>query len=561
MSKHKNISNKKKNSIAKEFNKEITNALAGKDDIDIDTSGINSDDNDNTVVNSQEVESSDTSNEAEPSDKGPASDSQNPDEEHIPLFGKKRTKHIYNKYFLWGLTGFLTVLACIILYFIINNTDKIGKLFASINKIMMPVFIAMVIAYLLAPILNFIEKKMIRPLFRKMKIKDSKQTDKAVRGLGIFLTLLLVLAFIIGLTFVMISQIVPSFTKLTGSYATYVSDFQTWVKTTLGKNTTLVNIFIDVSGTSSEQLESYITDDLWSNISKFLPFINADGSINWDLMQEYIRTIIGGVGRAFSTIWNSILGLMISVYLLAGKEKFSGRSKKLTYSIFPRKTANELIYDVRFAHKTFIGFFGGKVIDSIIVAILCFIGTTIMRTPYAALVSVFVGITNIIPYFGPFIGAIPSTLLIFLVDPTHPWKALMFVIFILVLQQIDGNFIGPKILGDSTGLEGFWVIFAITVFGGIFGIPGMIIGVPLFAIIYAGLRALAARSLRKKKLLTESEDYIDIEYIDEDGTIHRFDYEAIEREKKNKKNDKEWFVVKIVKGIKHKIDNKKKKSK
>ncbi len=155
--------------------------------------------------------------------------------------------------------------------------------------------------------------------------------------------------------------------------------------------------------------------------------------------------------------------------------------------------------------------------DSIIIGILCFIGTSILKTPYAALVSVIIGFTNIIPFFGPFLGAVPSALLIFVVDPLHPLNCLYFIIFILVLQQIDGNIIGPKILGSSTGLTGFWVIFAITLFGGLFGVLGMIIGVPIMAVIYAGVRVAVNNALGRKKMPTESGKYERLEYVDENG--------------------------------------------
>ena len=172
--------------------------------------------------------------------------------------------------------------------------------------------------------------------------------------------------------------------------------------------------------------------------------------------------------------------------MLASKERFAGQIKKVIYAVFERDTANITIRNFRFTHRTFIGFLPGKVIDSICIGILCFIGTSIMGTPYPALVSVIIGVTNIIPFFGPFLGAIPSTILIFVVDPMHPLNCVYFVIFVFVLQQFDGNILGPKILGDSTGLTGFWVIFAITLFGGLYGVLGMIVGVPIFAVIYAG---------------------------------------------------------------------------
>jgi len=173
---------------------------------------------------------------------------------------------------------------------------------------------------------------------------------------------------------------------------------------------------------------------------------------------------------------------------------------------------------VRFTGKTFIDFFVGKIVDSIIIGILCFIVTTIVGTPYAALVSLIVGVTNVIPYFGPFIGAIPSAILVLMVDPKH---CLYFIIIILVLQQLDGNVIGPAILGQSTGLSAFWVIFAITIFGGIWGPLGMLVGVPLFAVIYTSVRALIASNLAKKSLPDNTAKYVYVDYIDDEGNFIR----------------------------------------
>lgn len=189
-----------------------------------------------------------------------------------------------------------------------------------------------------------------------------------------------------------------------------------------------------------------------------------------------------------------------------------------------RDRANIILNNFRFAHNTFIGFVVGKVVDSIIIGFLCFAGTSILQTPYAALISVVIGVTNVIPFFGPFLGAIPCAILVLVVDIAHPLNVLYFAIFILILQQLDGNVIGPKILGESTGLSSFWVIFAITFFGGIFGIPGMIFGVPVFAIIYAAIKSHVNEALINKELNHKTDSYMNMEYIDEDGSIYTYDF-------------------------------------
>ena len=208
--------------------------------------------------------------------------------------------------------------------------------------------------------------------------------------------------------------------------------------------------------------------------------------------------------------------LIISVYVLYSKETFAGQAKKLVFAFLETKTANQFIKDIRFVSDTFIGFISGKIIDSIIIGVICFAGTNIMQMPYALLISVIVGVTNVIPFFGPYLGAVPSAILILMVNPL---KCVYFIIFILVLQQVDGNFIGPKILGQSTGLSGFWVIFSITIFGGIMGIPGMIIGVPFFAVLYALARRIINRMLKKRGLPSETAKYKNVEYIDDNAVF------------------------------------------
>ena len=219
------------------------------------------------------------------------------------------------------------------------------------------------------------------------------------------------------------------------------------------------------------------------------------------------------VSNAVSFLKNVFVGLIAAIYMLSSKDTFAAQSKKLIYSVFEVDTANMILENLRFVHKVFGGFISGKLLDSLIIGVITFFCITILNMPYVLLISVIIGVTNIIPFFGPFIGAVPSTMLILLANLDNPLKAVYFVLFILVLQQFDGNILGPKILGDSTGLASFWVLFAILVFGGLFGFVGMIVGVPLFAVIYSAISGLVNKSLRKREMSQKTTDYADLDHI------------------------------------------------
>ena len=209
-----------------------------------------------------------------------------------------------------------------------------------------------------------------------------------------------------------------------------------------------------------------------------------------------------------------LIGIIVSVYLLFSKEKFMRQSKKVIYALCKPKRANFILHIGRKANEIFGGFIIGKIIDSAIVGVLCFAGVSIFKMPYPLLISMIVGVTNVIPVFGPYIGAIPCALLIFLVDPM---KGIGFIIFIILLQQLDGNVIGPKILGESTGLSSFWVIFAILIAGKMFGIGGMVIGVPMFALIYYVIKLFIQQKLEAKNLPTDTELYTDKCHVNDEG--------------------------------------------
>lgn len=402
---------------------------------------------------------------------------------------------IDKKYFYWGVTAFIVIAAAICFYYLLFHGANISIGFHTVARITMPVLDGFLLAYLLTPVLNAIEKKIIIPLCMKFKININKKTSKRIRGFSILITVFIVTVVLYGFFAMVIPQLIRSIQSIVFQFPIYINNLTVWTTKLLADNPDIEKIVTDLFNQYSEELTNYLNHNLIPQMNEILKSLSL--SFLGFLMQ----------------LWNLIIGFIISIYILYSKELFAGQAKKMAYALFEAKTANAVITDVRFTHKTFSGYIVGKIIDSVIVGLICFAGTTLMGTPYSVLISVIVGATNIIPFFGPYLGAIPSALLILMVDPL---QCLYFIIFILILQQIDGNILGPKILGNSTGLSGFWVIFSITLFGGVFGILGMVVGVPIFAIIYAGIRSLINQLLLKKKMPVKTNDYMDVGSI-EDG--------------------------------------------
>ncbi|MDE6925378.1 MAG: AI-2E family transporter [Acetatifactor sp.] len=404
---------------------------------------------------------------------------------------------INSKYFRWGLTAFTVITASIVFYYFMFHHSNIKTGMETITDIVMPVVLGLVMAYLLTPILNFLEDKVMIPLCNKCKIRESAKRNSIIRGIGILITAFLFVSLIYLLVAMLLSQIIPSIQNIVVNFDSYTNNFIKWLDKLLEDNPEVGEYVVRTVDKYSGDLEKWMND-----FTKISPLI---------------RTVSLSVINVLGVLWDIIIGFIISIYVMASKEKFAGQAKKIVYAVFEKDTANIVIRNFRFTHKTFIGFISGKILDSIIIGILCFIGTSILHTPYAALVSVIIGVTNVIPFFGPYLGAIPCGILVFIVDPVHPLNCVYFLLFILILQQFDGNILGPKILGSSTGLTGFWVISSITLFGGLFGVLGMIIGVPIFAVIYAAIRSLVNTSLKKKKLPYETKKYENLDYIDEEG--------------------------------------------
>ena len=258
----------------------------------------------------------------------------------------------------------------------------------------------------------------------------------------------------------------------------------------------------------------------YPEITKYIDnAFNSDESYisNWadDTLYPWLKTLASNasiyVFNLFKVLKDLVIGIIVSVYILLKKEEFKGQFKKICFGLFNVKASNIIIKNTRMANDKFSGFIVGKIVDSLIIGVLCFFGCTILKIEYPVLIALIIGVTNIIPFFGPVIGAIPCVILLLVINPIH---SLYFLIFVIILQQVDGNIIGPKILGSSTGISGFWVIFAITVFGGFWGIPGMIIGVPLMAVIYSLVQSALEISLKNKELKTKTDDYVYLDYID-----------------------------------------------
>ena len=272
-----------------------------------------------------------------------------------------------NKYFRWGLTAFLTIAASICFYYLLFHGNSIKAGFHTITGILMPVLYGLVTAYLLTPVLNYIETKLLFPLCRKLKVKENKKRNSIVRGIGILITAFLFIALIYSLVAMMLSQIVPSIVNIASNFDTYISNFTKWISKIMDDNPELGSQITFLIDKYSVELENWLNDTVLTKTS------------------QVIMTVSLSVINILKGLWDFIIGFVISIYVLASKEKFAGQAKKMAYAFFEQKSANRLIKSFRFTHNTFIGFIGGKIVDSIIIGCLCFIGTTLLQTPYACL--------------------------------------------------------------------------------------------------------------------------------------------------------------------------------
>ncbi len=381
-----------------------------------------------------------------------------------------------SKYTTIAIYSFIVAISVILFYLAISQVTIFTDKLDSILVVMQPFIIGFSIAYIVNFLLNFYENKVFETKYiKKIKLKSK-------RGLAILFSYITTFFIISMFVKFLLPQLIDSVVGLVNDIPSYITNTTNFVNEIIMK----LNI--------EDQYSQVLMDNFNSLVNYIIRFAT-----------NLIPALGGFLASVASSIWNVILGIIVSVYLLIDKEKLCALSKKITYGLFPESYADEIIKLVDRSNHTFGRFLVGKIIDSLIIGVLTFIILTIFKMPYTILVSVIVGITNIIPFFGPFIGAIPSFIIILFVSPV---QALWFLLIILFIQQLDGNVIGPKILGDSIGISAFWILFSILVAGKLLGIVGMIIGVPLFAIFYSIVKEFIESKLRKKGLKTETKEYM-----------------------------------------------------
>lgn len=393
-------------------------------------------------------------------------------------------------YLAIGVLIFLVFCCCIIVFTVIFKYAALKNACSVMMGVLQPILIGAVLGYLFNPLMRRIDEGLCGLILPKVNKKD--KVKRTIRTVSSILTLLIFLTLFGLIIYMIVPALIQSIMNLVNTMSANVENFIEWYNN------------LQFLGKHDGDWETYLlkaTDYLenWFQTS-ILPKMNS-----------YVQTLTMSAINVVVALKNIIIGLIVSVYVLIEKEHFEGLAKKIIFAIVPTRQANMLVHTAHRVDEIFGGFIIGKIIDSIIIGIICFIGCRILRMPYTLLVSVIVGVTNVIPFFGPLIGAVPCVIIVTITDPMH---GLYLLLFILALQQVDGNIIGPKILGDSTGLSSFWVIFAIMVGSGLFGFVGMLFGVPVFAVIYYLIQQLISYLLKRRSLPEASLDYTRVTHID-----------------------------------------------
>lgn len=396
----------------------------------------------------------------------------------MKLFTNKK----YNTLTLYIL---LIVIISLLMIFALFKIDSLLKLVGKLVKVLMPIIWGFIIAYLLNPIMISFEKIVRRFIFNK------KPHDKATRRISVVLTTLAMFMILAALIYFIIPQVIQSVQSIFENFNIWTDNIKNFSNSLFQDHPELKEFIDSEFDTITEYFQGFIT--------KLEPEFN-----------KMLTNLTKGVFAFLIGLKDFLLGLIVSIYLLLSKEKLISQFKKTTLALFSKRTCMKLFSIGNKSNKMFMGFISGKIIDSIIICLICFISmsilnlTGILDTDFVILISVIIGVTNIIPFFGPFIGAIPSAFLILLENPID---TIPFLIFVLILQQFDGNILGPRILGDSTGLPAFWVLFAIFLGGGLFGFAGMLLGVPVFALIYSLFRGYVENRLEFKNMPKDTVEY------------------------------------------------------
>lgn len=382
------------------------------------------------------------------------------------------------RYFQLAMAVFSAISLSVIFFFVIYRFADIRASLSDISKILDPFIYGSVIAYLLRPMCNWYEDQFTKHFPVKLR--------RLAPGMAVMLSMVSGVLIVYALIIMIGPQLIQSITNIWNSLPDRVNAFIAWASETFGENEQLLALL------NAGYEKVYLGVDAWVK----------------NTLTPRITDIVSGVGHSvvtvFKTLLNILIGFIVAIYLLSSRKKFKKQGIMLIRSTFKPRWADMILNELAFVDRVFGGFIDGKIVDSAIIGVLCYIGCLVFRFPNALLISAIVGITNVIPFFGPFIGAVPATILILLENPI---KGLWFIVFVFALQQLDGNVIGPKILGDRTGLSSFWVLFAITLFGGLWGLVGMIVGVPIVAVAYDLVRKLIRRGLIRNNGMEYWDEY------------------------------------------------------
>ena len=379
-----------------------------------------------------------------------------------------------------GVMVFVTFAVSILFFFALYRFEGFAGIWSKLLAAAMPIIMGLVLAYLMNPVMLWLERCFKKLLSKKMK--SESKLRKVSRALAITGSVIILVAIISLLIAAIVPSVIASISGLMKTLPNDVAAFINMIKNGNFGDSKIAELASTGLQDATDYIENYATE-------KLIPEA-----------QKYVAQITTGVISVVRGLLNFIIGIIVMVYVMSIQETLAGQSKKIIYAVCKPKTGNIIIETLRKTNEIFGGFISGKIIDSLIIGVIAYFGCLILRIPSSVLVAVIIGVTNVIPVFGPFIGAIPSVI-------QSPWHALYLLIFIVVLQQVDGNIIGPKILGSSTGLSTFWVMFAILIGGGMFGFLGMLLGVPTFAVIYYIVRRVVNYALRKKKLPEDTRDY------------------------------------------------------
>ncbi|NBK93482.1 AI-2E family transporter [bacterium 1XD21-13] len=414
----------------------------------------------------------------------------------------------FHKYLFISLAGAVGIILCIVFFFTLFRFKQVMEGLGTLRDILMPFIYGAVIAYLLTPVCNFVEVRLNGLLTGRLKVKEERAARfSAAMGIGLsllfgFFIVYLLLAMVLPQVFVSVRGIVE---VLPGN----VVKWSDWIQQKLADDEVLANYAEQFINTAYKNMQTWLNTKLLPN------------------MQVIVSGVSAGLISALVAVKNIVIGIFAAAYMMGNRRKFAAQGKKLIYSFAKVPVANGILDEINYINRVFGGFIDGKLLDSLIIGILCFVVMNLLNMPYTMLISVIVGVTNIIPFFGPFIGAIPCALIMLTASPI---KCVYFLILILVLQQVDGNFLGPKILGDSTGLSSFWVLFSILLFGGLMGFVGMVIGVPTFAVIYDLIKKYSNWMLRKKKLSTDTSVYEELSSVEPEGEGFRYVHNGEQQE-------------------------------